>query len=762
MTPDYERTSYYAHERKEVFAERLLDNMHSTDGWSIRGDLGGAESESDDRGATYGSFSKETRDGRDVLRLVSPIISDTPSSTLGRGWGVSTLYREVNGEDWRGFNRIAFDVYPDLPGFRVVSLCIYLCNDGETRLPNDNVREGLHFVILKNHEWNHVFWEIPELSRDRVTGIAFQYRLQGAEPGACRTVTYDFADLRLQSVDPDHTKGWLPKSGEILFSHVGYSPDSRKTAIASGLDADGFRVLREDGAVAFEGAVETVETRFGIYQTLDFSGLSSEGCYRIEAGGKVTKPFEIRADIWRGTVEKVLNFFYAERCGYPVPGIHDICHADLCARHGDKIKSMNGGWHDAGDLSQGLVNTAEAAYAMMSLAERLDDDDPLREELLDEARWGEDWVLKTRFEDGCRASWLTMDFWTDGVLGTLDDVTFDATRRPFDNFVAAASEALAARVYRESDPPFAMRNLDAAVEDFDFAEEDFASAPQRQELLLASQAALAAAELCRSTGDERYTAKLAGYADIVTACQQTELPDWDVPLRGFFYTDRSHGSIQHFPHRSHEQASLIALKHALELLPEHQNAAKWRHSLKLYAEYVKKIVEFTAPYYMLPASAYSLDETNFGMLGDVPPEHAEAQIKNGVRLSERHYLRMFPVWYTFRGNSGVMLSFARGVLACAEVLGDRELVEIVRRQLEWHVGRNPFGQSLIWGEGYGSTPQYSAMSGDIVGSFPVGVEAQGDEDVPYYPDANCYNYKEVWVHPASRWLWLMEGLEGLS
>jgi len=38
----------------------------------------------------------------------------------------------------------------------------------------------------------------------------------------------------------------------------------------------------------------------------------------------------------------------------------------------------------------------------------------------------------------------------------------------------------------------------------------------------------------------------------------------------------------------------------------------------------------------------------------------------------------------------------------------------------------------------------------------VGVLTQYNEDVPYWPDSNCYNYKEVWVHPASRWLWLME------
>jgi hypothetical protein len=31
-------------------------------------------------------------------------------------------------------------------------------------------------------------------------------------------------------------------------------------------------------------------------------------------------------------------------------------------------------------------------------------------------------------------------------------------------------------------------------------------------------------------------------------------------------------------------------------------------------------------------------------------------------------------------------------------------------------------------------------------------------DVPYWPQQNTYVYKEVWVHPSARWLWLMEDL----
>jgi hypothetical protein len=66
----------------------------------------------------------------------------------------------------------------------------------------------------------------------------------------------------------------------------------------------------------------------------------------------------------------------------------------------------------------------------------------------------------------------------------------------------------------------------------------------------------------------------------------------------------------------------------------------------------------------------------------------------------------------------------------------------------------------MFGEGHDYAPQYTAMSGDITGSLPVGIQTRKNLDVPYWPAANCYNYKEVWVHPSSRWLAIMRDLAG--
>jgi hypothetical protein len=127
-------------------------------------------------------------------------------------------------------------------------------------------------------------------------------------------------------------------------------------------------------------------------------------------------------------------------------------------------------------------------------------------------------------------------------------------------------------------------------------------------------------------------------------------------------------------------------------------------------------------------------------------------------LDEKHYLRFFPVWFELRGNSGTVLSQTKALATAARLRHEPRLHTLVQQQLQWHVGRNPFAQSLMFGEGYDYAPQYTAMSGDMVGSLPVGIQSRKHFDLPYWPAANCYNYKEVWVHPSSRWLAIMADL----
>ncbi len=205
----------------------------------------------------------------------------------------------------------------------------------------------------------------------------------------------------------------------------------------------------QTGETVLSKPVKTVETHLGRYQVMDFSEIRNAGTYILDAGELQTHPFGIDPNVWRSTILKALNFFYVERCGTAIPGVHGACHRDWTCVHGDKKIVINGGWHDAGDLTQGLGNTAEAVYAMFSLAEYLhvrNDDPDLYNRVMEEARWGLDWILKTSFRDGYRNGGSISSRRTNGIIGDNDDLTSTARNSPADHFVASAAEAIGYRL----------------------------------------------------------------------------------------------------------------------------------------------------------------------------------------------------------------------------------------------------------------------------------------------------------------------------
>jgi hypothetical protein len=294
--------------------------------------------------------------------------------------------------------------------------------------------------------------------------------------------------------------------------------------------------------------------------------------------------------------------------------------------------------------------------------------------------------------------------------------------------------------------------LKAARSDWQFAVEK-ADNPR---LDFASAGTLASVEMFKTTGEQAYADRAVALADVIVGCQQREPMPWDVPLSGFFYTDTKKDHILHYWHAGQDQAPIVAIAELCTTFPDHPNWMKWYSVVVLYSEYLKALAEFTAPYGMLPASVYRLDECE-----DV---WYRGQVKEGIRLAEGYYLRLFPVWDTTpqngRGNNGVLLSKAKALSTAARLRNDPKLMDLCEKQLQWVVGRNPFCQSLMHGEGYDYTSQYSAMSGNMVGQMPVGIQTRLNRDVPYWPTSNCYVFKETWVFPPARWLWIMQDLVG--
>jgi hypothetical protein len=733
MKAVYENSLEYAWSQKQVYDSRLLSDMETMGAWEHKG---------------FGSLTlsdANAYEGKRALLLESPTKGPNPPGE-GRPWGVASAVYKVDKEDWTDWNRISFRIYPDLPGFKVVSISLVFHNEGEDRVPDSYERNGLNYQVLDNHKWNKVYWEIAHLGREKVTGIEIRYRLQGNEPGASETARYYLDELYLEKVDADHFEGWDVAPGQVAYNHAGYAIDAPKMALISDTRIDSFYLKDAvTGRVVRKGGTEVQATPIGSFRIADFSDVNTVGTYVLEAGNLRTKPFAIDAfaRVYRSSILKTINHFYTQRCGYAVKDIHDACHLDWLSTHGDQAVAIHGGWHDAGDLSQGLVNTAEATYALLMLREAVEDSDSLlASRLLEEAHWGLDWMLKTRFGDGFRNVWATKDMWTDGIFGTADDFHSQAQNSPHANLVSATAEAAAALAFRTEDTWLSDYALGCAVEDFTFGTR---IAEREMHIELAGAALNAAVALYRSTGEAAYKQAAVSYADYILECQQQDALSADVALKGFFYRTPSRQTILHYSHRAHEHDAVVGLVALAKLFPT--EAEKWTEAVRLYGDFYKEIATVNAPYYMLPAGIYDL--------GQAENETMTEQIKSGLPLSERYYLRRFPVWTTFRGNSGTTLTQAKGLSVIAHFLKDEELRRIVYRTLDWHLGLNPFAQSLMYGEGYCFAGQYSVTSGNLVGGLPVGVQTHFNRDAPYWPAENCYNWKEIWVHPSTRWLMLM-------
>ncbi|HXB35645.1 MAG TPA: glycoside hydrolase family 9 protein [Puia sp.] len=769
--------------QKPVTASRVLDNMESLDAWSSFTTSGGAivdarkvmrTVDSSSTVAVIGLSGDRVHQGQRALLMRTPTRLAGPGPATGRGWGRSGIRRRLEGEDWSGYNRISLWIYPDLPGFYTTALDFRVYNDGKEKLPALWGQEGETSIVLRNHEWNHIVWEIGNVARDRVTAFEASYGLSGSAPGEADTIQFYFDELSLEKVEPDKIEGWDVWPGRIAYSQMGYSVAASKTAIACGLDAKTFTLVDpRNGNIVFTGPVETESTPIGQFQVMDFSRVRVPGDYVLQCGTVATHPFRIGDDVWNQTIWKILNFLYSERCGMEVPGVHGACHRDWTCIHGDKRIVINGGWHDAGDLSQQAEATIEITYALFSLADKLrqqNDDVALLARVLEEAKWGLDWILKTSFRDGYRDIGSINSRRTDGIIGNDDDITTVARLNPMTNLEAAGAEALAWRLLKESDPRLAAYALTMAGEDWGYGIANLSRAPKAAGLFrgnfdsdnvedeLPSVAILAATELFKATGERMYADKAVGFARYVTGAQQRVLPDWDVPITGFFYTSTARDRLLHYCHRGRDQAPILALAALCRTFPGHTDFMKWYGCLALYSEYLQTIANYTAPYGVLPGSIYA--DTEYRHVPESRMESYREQVLHGIPLGKGHYLRLFPVWMDYRGHFGTILPQAQALAAAGQIRNDPASIDLAERQLEWVIGRNPFAASAMYGAGYDFSPLYSPSSGQMVGGLPVGIQTRGVEDMPYWPVQSTWTYKEIWGHPATNWIWLLSAIEG--
>ena len=747
--------------------------------------------------AAEGSASEGGLSAEDGIYTVTaplrcaPWPKDTPGDVGYRNFGVARLvfrFPPEEKEDWSRFDRLRFSVKPVIEGGRVFHLNAAIVSEGKIHVPDLYWREGGTVFDLDGGVWNDCLWEFGSMPRDAVREVQFYVFCSGHDTAAGDTLSYSFRDFQLERVkrsgsdavypgqaESIHTRGWENPIPGIRLSSAGYFPAGKKTAVAS-TDAEDFELVdcAAEKAV-YSGPVRRVKNDRGEFAVLDFSEWSEPGVYRLRADALESFPFPIAEDIAEEALWKSLNFLFCQRCGYPVPGKHGACHLDFVGEHNGETILFHGGWHDAGDTSQQAAQTAEVVETLYENAMLRKDAGDLYLRLMEEAGWGLDFILRTRFGDGFRVTSAGSTRWSDNKLGTFDDVACRVFDHSYENFLFSGAQTCAAEALAAFDPGLSACALKAAREDFAFAEKAFAergvepahmfehtynSGPSQYYAV----AVRSACRLFRLTGETHFRETAIRFGERLMKCQEKG----ECRFAGFFYRDESHRTPVHFNHQAREHQFAEALAALCRTFPDAPEKRSWEDSLLLYGKYLKFIASFTAPWGMIPAGIHKTDEAEdrelFPYLHvtcdyDTERKNWEAQLAAGCDLGGGFVLRYFPVWFSFRGNSAVLLSTGRAAGVVGRYFGDGSLMQICREQLYWLWGKNPFGQSLVYGMGRDYARLYTVHMGETVGAVPVGIETDGNGDEPYWPGNNNATFREIWIGSVCRY---MEVLAALS
>jgi hypothetical protein len=694
-------------------------------------------------------------------------------------YGNSSIIYEIEKADWEKYNRIHLRIYPDCEGVQIVNMDFNLLTDNSSAKKGYEIWNSSHLLNLTNKRWNDCYLEIGNIQRDKVKGVSLTVTNRGKDKMGGDSLVYYVDSVSLQQVaECEKESGWIPNLHTIVYSTTGYEADGIKIAILNEHCAERFQLIDgANGETVFSGEVKKTKSSIGSFSIADFSKYNTPGRYKLIVGKDSTNVFTLSNHLWTNSVWRTLNFIFCQRCGYTVPTIHSTCHNDLFAKYNHQLYPYSGGWHDAGDLSQQTLQTGDVTFSLLELYNKVKGCDTiLAQRLLEEAEWGLDFIAKTRFGNGYHASSMGLLIWQDGIVGSADDITsVRIQNNSFDNFLYAAYEAYAAlsigndngrkeyltKIAKE-DFKLAMQKYRSGADDkYNFPyEHSYSTSLSQYHATISWSASM----LYKLTRDNQYANIAVDQIRYTMSCQQREPLTEDGHTCGFFYRDTTRVSIVHSIHQSREQIYMEAFIALCELQPSHPEYDKWKQSIRLYANYLKGLMPYTAPYGMIPSGIYKADEykdsASFNSLYlNLPVQASELytkQLHHGICLSNEYFVRRFPVWFSvFNGNNAIILSMGKSAALCGNFLHDKELMDIGREQLYWIVGKNPFGQSLIYGEGYNYPQMDSFSSGEMTGEIPVGIRSHGNDDIPYWPAVNNACYKEVWVTAAGKWLSLI-------
>ncbi len=422
---------------------------------------------------------------------------------------------------------------------------------------------------------------------------------------------------------------------------------------------------------------------FTYYHDLDFSEVEETGTHYLQGtkSGITSVKFSISDQAYQGTTDDLLTFMQQQRCGYN-PFLDMVCHQrDGRLFYGKMADStyvdLSGGWHDAGDQLKYLI-TSSYATAHMLMAYRLypkkfsDKVNALGQpfpnnvpDVLDEAKWGLDWILKLHFapnqlvhqvaDDRDHRGWKMPDqdlsdygwgpnsyrvgYVANGQPQGLNKYKSEATGIANLAGRSAAALAIGANTWMAIDSIYALKCLQAAITVYDlgksmegYQQGNSYGAPYRYlEQTWADDMEWGAAELYRLTKDPKYLSDAKRYS------QMANTDNW------LMLDSASH--YQYYP--------FINLGH-----------------FALFDQVGKSFQDTLVSYY-------------------------KAEIENVAKRAKTNpYGIGVPfIWC----SNNLITSFITQILLYEKMTGDRQFHQLMLDHCDWLFGRNPWGTSMFTG-----------------------------------------------------------------
>jgi endoglucanase len=355
----------------------------------------------------------------------------------------------------------------------------------------------------------------------------------------------------------------------IKVDQVGYPLDGPKVALVS-TPAETFQVRRaNDGIVVFQGKLAQAQADSltgDQVQAADFSSFHKAGSYYLEIPGVGRSwNFTVAKNVFERTYYLAMRGFYGQRCGTAVdlgpefPGYsHPACHlhGKFHSSSGAKGPRDNiGGWHDAGDYGRYMVNSGISTGTLLwaweiygsklrKISLKIPETGNGTPDILNEARWNLEWMLKMQDDDGGVWHKQTSENFSGFVSpedDTLPSEVMGTGAAPYKSTCAtadlAAAGAIAARVFKRYDAKFAARALDASRRAWAWTEKypnvTFKNPPgvntgEYGDANCKDERLWAAAELGRTTGESAFNDFfLKNYAEFLPTLDSPPAENWN-------------------------------------------------------------------------------------------------------------------------------------------------------------------------------------------------------------------------------------------